>query len=119
MGEAARHTWYIVESRVSLGEDSRVEACIQWLAPRRLEHLRKDLHDIVKSTLGETAYATWFHAREGAKFAPHGGLPGTTAHLRRWFDALSSCINSKVAPPLVAAVTLRFLEAPDSQQIRS
>jgi len=105
--EAARHTWYIVESRVGLHDEQHMH----WLAPRRLEHLRKDLHDIVKSALGHNAYAKCF---DGARFAPHGGLPGTTAHLRRWFDGLASCINFRVAPPLVVAVTFRFLEAPNS-----
>jgi hypothetical protein len=109
--EAARHTWYIVESCVVMADCRDENSNIMWLAPRRLEHLRRDLHDMVKSTFGERLYARCF---EGARFAPHGGLPGTTAHLHRWFDALASCINSKVAPPLVAAVTFRALEAPNT-----
>jgi hypothetical protein len=108
--KAAGHTWYIVESSLEFDESSP-HSRIDWLAPRRLDQLRQQLHDIIKNSLGEQSYAKYF---QSARFASRGGLPGTTANLHRWFAALASCINSKALRPSVVAVTLRFLEAPSS-----
>jgi len=105
--EAAKHTWYIVESTLRMDGAERLPR-LDWLAPRRLAHLRKHLHDPIKNTFGE-AYARHF---EGARFPNRLALPGTTAQLHRWCNALADCINSRSAPPLVVATTLHFLEAP-------
>jgi len=105
--EAAKHTWYIVESSLMMDEHSPVRR-LDWLAPRRLAHLRRYLHHPLKEALRES-YSKHF---EGASFACRLGPPGTTERLHRWFSALSGCINAKKAPPLVVALTLHFLEAP-------
>jgi len=106
--EAAKHTWYIVESTLRMEGGDRVPR-LDWLAPRRLAHLRQHLHDPIKNTLGPDAYGRVF---DGASFAHRLGLPGTTAQLHRWCNALVDCINTRTAPPLIVATTLHFLEAP-------
>mmetsp|Transcript_35734 Transcript_35734/g.99899 ORF Transcript_35734/g.99899 Transcript_35734/m.99899 type:complete len:165 (+) Transcript_35734:1-495(+) len=85
-----------------------------WRVHRRLEQLRDDLHDYVKSELGE-AYGRLFAA---TPFASRGGLPGTTAKLNAWVGTLAAVVNggpevgaAPVAPTLVAFV-LSFLDAP-------
>jgi len=103
--EAAKHTWYIVESSLLLdGPPHRLD----WLAPRRLVHIRRYLYDPVKETFGVE------YKRHLGKigFARRMGPPGTTERLRKWFSALASAINSRKAPPLIVALTLHFLEAP-------
>jgi len=105
--EAAKHTWYIIESSLVL-DSKDPKRRLDWIAPRRLAHLRKHLHLPVREAFREK-YGTHF---AGAAFALRLGPPGTTERLRKWFCTLANCINSKQAPPLVAALTLRFLEAP-------
>merc|ERR1711879_279677 len=82
---------------------------LNWTVHRRLAQLRKDLHDPVKSELGET-YKKQFG---GASFAHVGGLPGTTTRLRGWFQALAASINNGCCPPNLAGLTLSFLEIPE------
>jgi len=105
--EAAKHTWYIVEISLMMDEHGPVRQ-LNWLAPRRLAHLRQYLYHPLKEGLGES----YFKHFEGAKFACRKGPPGTTQRLRHWFAALSGCINTKKVPPLLVALTLHFLEAP-------
>jgi len=103
--EAAKHTWYIVESSLLLdGPPHRLD----WLAPRRLVHIRQYLYDPVKEAFGVE------YKRHLGKtgFARRMGLPGTTERLRKWLSDLAATINSRRAPPLIVALTLHFLEAP-------
>merc|ERR1719188_500281 len=88
------------------GSDRQVH--LNWLAPRRLAHLRRDLYIPVKKAMGP-CYAKHFG---DAPFAYRGGIPGTTAHLHRWCCALATCINSGAASPAMVALVLRFLEVP-------
>jgi len=103
--EAATHTWYIVESSLLLNGPTRR---LDWLAPRRLAHIRQYLYNPVKEAFGGS-YKRHF-GRAG--FARRMGLPGTTERLRKWLSALAATVNSRKAPPSVVALTLHFLEAP-------
>merc|ERR1712048_334037 len=53
----------------------------------------------------------------GAPFAHKGGLPGTTARLRRWLSTLAKCINSGICPPSVVGLTLGFLNTPEPPSV--
>lgn len=106
--EAAKHTWYVIECSLLLEGPGRVPR-LDWLAPRRLAHLRGHLHSPVKQASGDL-YPVLF---EGARFARRSGPPGTTRKLHAWCGALADSINSRQAPPLVAALALVFLEAPN------
>lgn len=107
--EASRHTWYMIECTLVMEGDFGVMPPIDWLAPRRLLHLRRDLHDRVERSLGPL-YTSVFDF--GRHFAKRGGLPGTTAQLNKWCSALCDCINAGTAAPEVVAMVLWFLEAP-------
>merc|ERR1712032_180495 len=97
--EATKHTWYIVESSLLLdGPPHRLD----WLAPRRLTHIRRYLYDPVKEAFG-LEYKKHFGK---FAFARRVGLPGTTTILRKWLSALAATINSREAPPSVVALTL-------------
>mmetsp|Transcript_109135 Transcript_109135/g.314362 ORF Transcript_109135/g.314362 Transcript_109135/m.314362 type:complete len:233 (+) Transcript_109135:141-839(+) len=116
--EIGGHTWYSVGCILRVGGyngdrggeefGDEVSAERVWRAPRRLEQLREELHDRVKSDLGD-AYATHF---ADTPFAKKGGLPGTTARLNAWFSTLASVINGATCSPGLAALVLSFLDAP-------
>merc|ERR1712118_43560 len=95
------HTWYEIQCHLAPG-------CRHWTVHRRLSHIRRFLHDPVKSALGD-CYPKWFD-RESARFASHGGPSGTTARLRNWLAALVANINNGNASPKLVALTLRFTE---------
>lgn len=105
--EADGHTWYVLECAIwrPFVEFGRAE----WSCRRRLVHLREGLHDSIKEWLGLDGYGKHFG---DVPFASHGGLPGTTDRLRGWCQNLQRCINTAVVPPVVAATTLRLLDAP-------
>lgn len=73
-------------------------------------HLRVGVHDPVKRELAGS-YAKMFHR---AHFAQRGGPKGTTTRLSRWFRRLAHCINSRTVPPVVVALVLTALDAPDA-----
>jgi len=103
--EREGHTWYLVSCRLDPPSGLRAE----WMASKRLQHIRDGLHAPCKELIGATAYTKCFGA---APFAAKGGLPGTTARLREWFIALADAINSGACPPRMAHMALTFLEAP-------
>ncbi|CAK8991971.1 unnamed protein product [Durusdinium trenchii] len=88
--------------------DSEAES-LTWEAPRRLHHLRMELHDRMKYYMEEAFYARVFNE---TPFARHMGLPGTTARLKAWLTTLSNAINKQEVPPMAAAITLLFLHTP-------
>jgi len=104
-GNPVLHTWYALRARISM-EGAKTW---RWQVERRLEHLRKMLHDPVKLELAKT-YDLHFGT---ARFAKHGGPPGTTARLEGWLAALAKVINEGSCSPQLVALTLRFLEAPE------
>jgi len=111
------HTWYSLECRLQGGANFGNTWCpsapLFWKVRRRLAQLRTQLHDKIRDLLGGVYEARF----QDAHFAPAGGLPGTTARLRRWFTALSSCINGGHCSPLMVALILRFLEAPKASEV--
>ncbi|CAE7602258.1 unnamed protein product, partial [Symbiodinium sp. CCMP2456] len=111
--EQAGNTWYLVQCSLRFvpgGEDGTGPAeLLEWKAPRRLHHLRTDLHDRMKYFMEEDFYAKVFGE---TPFARHGGLPGTTARLRAWLERLAQAINQKEVPPEAAALVLLFFHAP-------
>lgn len=105
--EERGHTWYKVEC--SLASPHGCAKTVQWQVSRRLQHLRELWHEPLKSVLGEQ-YKQDF---EEAPFAHRCGYRGTSARLHAWCCRLSACINAGQMPPIVVALTLRFLEAPN------
>jgi len=112
--EVAGHTWYMIECTLAVDGDFGTCPTLNWLAPRRLENLRTDLHDRIQKVLGASSYTKGFD--KGRHFASRGGLPGTTAQLNLWFSALSDLINGGTAQPAVVAMALWFFEAPVPDQ---
>jgi hypothetical protein len=100
------HTQYMITCNLCRKDDAL--NATSWSTKKRLCDLREELHDIVKEGLGD-AYAIHFG---DSHFAHHGGLPGTTARLRVWMNALASCINGGALTPALSAAVLRFLDAP-------
>mmetsp|Transcript_62371 Transcript_62371/g.115774 ORF Transcript_62371/g.115774 Transcript_62371/m.115774 type:complete len:226 (-) Transcript_62371:98-775(-) len=114
--ELMDHTWYVLECCISAVDSSSCDEVkpLRWKVARRLLHFRELLHDPVKSHLETAAvqdsnYDTLF---ADAKFARMGGIPGTSQRLDAWCRALIGHINTRAVSPHVAAVALRFLEAP-------
>jgi len=103
--EADGHTWYFLYCHLTHPGKRH------WTVYRRLAHMRKFLHDPIKSQLG-SEYRKHFDG-ETARFASHGGPEGTTDKLRGWFKALTTLINSGGASPNLVALTLRFLQSDD------
>eukprot|EP00413_Alexandrium_margalefii_P031738 CAMPEP_0204552718 /NCGR_PEP_ID=MMETSP0661-20131031/26810_1 /ASSEMBLY_ACC=CAM_ASM_000606 /TAXON_ID=109239 /ORGANISM="Alexandrium margalefi, Strain AMGDE01CS-322" /LENGTH=245 /DNA_ID=CAMNT_0051559739 /DNA_START=44 /DNA_END=777 /DNA_ORIENTATION=+ len=108
----AFHCWYEVQCQLTVPA-SAGGGVLTWTAPRRLCQLRWDLHDRVKVWMGES-YGIHF-AR--TPFAKLGGPPGTTARLAAWLGSLSEAINGGSALPRVAALALRFFQAPEPKPI--
>jgi hypothetical protein len=104
--EVKGRTTYQVQCTLS-SEDETVPV-MTWGCQRRLQHLRKGLHDVAKQQMG-SFYAGCF---KGAPFAHRGGILGTTRRLDAWCARLARCINSGAVPPLVVAQTLKLLDAP-------
>lgn len=110
--EKGGYTWYMLECSVAIPDlhgdspENRLE--LAWPAPRRLAHLRVDLHDRVKAILSDR-YQDHFSE---AHFAHYWAPSGTTARLSAWLTTLVDLINSGRASPKVAALLYQFLEAP-------
>jgi len=104
--EAKGHTWYLLDCSLQ-GMSSEA---LNWQVSKRLEQLRDDLHDRLKTDMGQ-GYAERFAS---APFAHKGGLPGTTARLQSWFEVLVTFVNGEAAcSPSLVAVLLGFLDAPE------
>jgi len=82
---------------------------LSWRCSRRLTQLRTGLHDMAKQELGNS-YRVCF---DGVHFASRLAPTGTTQKLDTWCQRLANSINSKSVAPVVAALTLRALGAPD------
>lgn len=107
------HTYYLLDCALTLPTSDGIEvARLSWRAARRLVQLRSGLHDPVKKELGDS-YKTFFN---GAPFAHRLKPTGTSARLNEWCSCLARCISARSAPPMVAAVTLRLLGAPDMSE---
>lgn len=101
------HTLY--EVRCSLRAHA-LQRPLAWRVARRLEALRRELHDAVKAGLDKEVYSRTFRS---APFALRGGLPGTTARLSGWLGALAGCANAGECPPSLLAQVLVSLEVPE------
>mmetsp|Transcript_117172 Transcript_117172/g.343233 ORF Transcript_117172/g.343233 Transcript_117172/m.343233 type:complete len:296 (+) Transcript_117172:148-1035(+) len=106
--EAGGHTWYQVECSLALQGSKTVE----WQVGRRLQHLRELWYESVKRELGKS-YKEHF---EEVHFAHRGGRRGTSSRLNTWCSRLAARINAGQLSPAVVALTLRFIEAPDSSR---
>lgn len=105
--EQRGHTWYTIDCALELpGGPAR---CLRWRCSRRLAQMREDLHSYVRGEVGG-AYGLHFG---DTPFARKGGLPGTTARLGKWCNALAAFVSSGSATPGVMAHVLRFLDAPN------
>lgn len=105
------YTYYLVECALRLPpRDGSEELTLCWRAGRRLAQLRTGLHDPVKKELGDR-YKGFFG---GTPFATHLKTAGTSSRLNEWCGSLARCISAGTVPPVVAAVTLRSLGAPDA-----
>eukprot|EP00927_Polykrikos_kofoidii_P024720 TRINITY_DN22410_c0_g1_i1.p1 TRINITY_DN22410_c0_g1~~TRINITY_DN22410_c0_g1_i1.p1 ORF type:complete len:390 (+),score=72.15 TRINITY_DN22410_c0_g1_i1:168-1337(+) len=105
--EEGGHTWYVIECSLKC-----LDVCpkpLRWRVQRRLVQLRESLHDPVKKALMDD-YVKQFG---DAPFARHGGLPGTSARLQEWLNALSRSIDNGVCSPSVVAHVLQFLDVVD------
>lgn len=116
--EQAGCTWCIIKCKleVPVNDGKVVDRAIvykvetmTWEAPRRLHHLRMELHDCMKYYMEEKFYARVFGE---TPFARHTAPRGTTARLKAWLATLASAINKQEVPPMAAAITLLFLHAP-------
>ncbi|CAE8633297.1 unnamed protein product [Polarella glacialis] len=108
------HTYYQVECALAKA-GSWHSPYLSWRSLRRLSHLRDGLHDAVKRELGP-AYKVQF---AGVPFASRLAMAGTTARLTSWCRTLAYALNSKKAPPSVAATTLQLLGAPDAAEVEA
>lgn len=104
--EAKLHTYYHFECSLSMSRDEA--PYLKWSGKRRLQHLRKGLHDLSKREMG-VSYKKHF---KDAPFAHRGGVRGTTKRLNAWCSRLADGVNLLVVPPLVVAQTLKLLGAP-------
>lgn len=107
--ERAGFTWY--ELKCSLRPDGAAGKAdgVVWVVHRRLAMLRRDLHDPIKMELGKVVYAETF---EDSRFPSRGGVPGTSARLKKWLATLAEWVNSGNAPSVLIAHVLKFLELP-------
>eukprot|EP00401_Gymnodinium_catenatum_P030207 CAMPEP_0117463856 /NCGR_PEP_ID=MMETSP0784-20121206/3799_1 /TAXON_ID=39447 /ORGANISM="" /LENGTH=244 /DNA_ID=CAMNT_0005257693 /DNA_START=36 /DNA_END=767 /DNA_ORIENTATION=- len=108
--ESAGHTHYILECTLApCGVD---EPCVAWATAKRLMHVRRDLHDLIKRELGKK-YCAHF---EATPFARRFGMPGTTARLDAWCQNLAACMSAGLLGPDLTEKVLRTLDVPDAQQ---
>ena len=85
--------------------DSRV---LEWKTKMKLTGMRSRLHDNVKKEMG-AEYGEHF---QDTRFAHHGGVPGTTTRLRKWFQTLSGLANQGHLKTELLALLLQELEIP-------
>lgn len=101
------------ESAVTVASLASESSGRAWRCGRRLCDIRENLHDVLVHEMGREAYSLIFAA---TPFARHGGLPGTTDRLRRWFQTLASSINDGRLEPRLCALALAFLGAPTADR---
>lgn len=111
--EVDSHTRYHVECSITWPGDDGSHVVHTWAVEQRLMNFRVDLHDPVKRELA-SSYKLIFGR---AHFARRGGPRGTSARLNRWLQRLAHCINSREVPPVVVALTLVALNAPDAPSV--
>jgi len=105
--EQEGHTLYEVRCSLrALG----LQRPLAWRAAKRLEAMRRELHDAVKAGLDREVYSRTFRS---APFALRGGPPGTTARLNGWLGALAGGANAGEVPPALLAQILVSLEVPE------
>merc|ERR1712224_88481 len=85
----------------------RLPPYLIWTGKRRLQHLRKGLHDVSKRQL-RSAYKQHF---KDVPFARRGGVKGTTKRLNDWCAKLAECVNSRIMSPVVVAQVLKVLNS--------
>mmetsp|Transcript_82590 Transcript_82590/g.130588 ORF Transcript_82590/g.130588 Transcript_82590/m.130588 type:complete len:413 (+) Transcript_82590:43-1281(+) len=107
--EQAGCTWYVIKCKLEVPVGDGKAETMTWEAPRRLHHLRMELHDRMKYYMEEKFYARVFGE---TPFARHMAPRGTTARLKAWLATLASAIKKQEVPPMAAAITLLFLHAP-------
>merc|ERR1719230_953503 len=107
--EIKGHTCYNFECSLSMSP--KLAPYLTWNGKRRLQHLRKGLHDVAKRELG-SSYERHF---KDAPFARRGGVRGTTKRLNTWCSRLAECINLRAVPPVVVAQVLKLLDVPRLQ----
>lgn len=107
-----RHKYYRVDITMIARTDSSTQVKVSnWRQQRRLGALRRDLHDVVKSKLGDETYQSLFHP--DFRFPGHTGFaPGTVERLQKWIERLSDLINHGKLSPKVVEVVLDFWFAP-------
>lgn len=105
--EREGHTCYAIACSLSI----RSSRMLEWQVWRRLSQVREGMHDRVKAELGPVVYTRYF---KDARFAPKGGLPGTTSKLSSWCSVLAHVINEGSALPRLTCHVLRFLGAPEA-----
>jgi len=125
--EHSGHTWYLIDCHVRCLSESNMmleghmpqigrarmilqseDRQLKWRSPRRLHHLRENLHDPVKAELGDQ-YAQHFAA---TPFASHGAPKGTTAKLAAWLGTLAELTNNRALTPRLVARSLVFFRGP-------
>eukprot|EP00933_Yihiella_yeosuensis_P052236 TRINITY_DN50263_c0_g1_i1.p1 TRINITY_DN50263_c0_g1~~TRINITY_DN50263_c0_g1_i1.p1 ORF type:complete len:207 (+),score=36.76 TRINITY_DN50263_c0_g1_i1:50-670(+) len=79
----------------------------RWTYRARLAELRAKLHDPIKQELPKL-YAKHFY---DTPFAHHGGVTGTTARLRAWFDTLARVANQGEFTPEILCMIFRCMQA--------
>lgn len=107
--ERAGHTWYELKCSLRPERTAGKTDGIVWAVHRRLAMLRGDLHGRIKMVLGKVLYREIF---EDNHFPSRGGLPGTSARLKKWLAKLVGWVNSGQAPSVLIAHVLKFLELP-------
>lgn len=104
--ESKGHTYYHYECDISMTTEP--SSLYSWSGKRRLQHLRRGLHDACKKELG-SGYHKLF---KDTPFAHRGGVRGTTKRLNAWCARLSECANERLVPPVILAQVCKLLEAP-------
>jgi len=90
-------------------EEPRV---VEWKCKMKLVDMRSRLHDRIKKEMG-LEYNEHF---QDTRFAHHGGIPGTTARLRHWFQTLTGLANKGHLKTELLALLLHELQVPIPQK---
>lgn len=111
--EERGHKRYTMECELAPTSDEG-EVTLRWTTSKRLTHLRRHLHNVVKKQLGEKTYELRFAS---TPFAHRIALRGTTARLDAWCQTLTTGIQEGVLTPVSAARALLFLDLPCDSQV--
>lgn len=104
------HRFARITCQLQIGEEK--SGATQWRLQRRLCTLRKDLHDTIKTKLGDREYDLRFHP--DFKFARAGGfgVPGNLGRVRHWLARLATQINQGNVPIDIVRNVLEFMVQP-------